>query len=77
MGRVVNHKELFRRIEDEFDITQRQIGTAWRKWPHMQMTGGKDIRTARFDLDEILAMLRNGLKRPQGGNNEEETFSQG
>ena len=40
--------------------TKRRLQGVWRSYPHFFVGEGQDLRTVRFDVDDVLAHLKRG-----------------
>lgn len=54
MTQVVNYKQL----AEHLGCSTAVIRKTWKELPHFFVSRGRDLRSARFDLDEVLEHLK-------------------
>ena len=50
----LNYKELSK----EFGLKESTLQKYWHMYPHYFITGGSDLKSARFDLHEVITFLK-------------------
>lgn len=54
MGKLVDSNGLCK----ELSIKKRTLQSVWREYPHIFVAKGRDLRSARFDVDEVIDYLK-------------------
>ena len=54
MSRIVRYQDLAQHL----DVSRHVIRKNWKQLPHFFVSRGRDLRSARFDVDEVVEFLK-------------------
>lgn len=48
----------YQKLADRLDCSPHVIRKSWKQLPHFFVSNGRDLRSARFDVEEVINFLK-------------------